>query len=317
MKRIDIIERLVAKGFSTNTLVKFNDNQLHKLSTKLLGEGLQVKADDLKNDPTLADKLKDLKDKDVTIVPEEMGALKQTPQSMEAYESEESPDIISFTIPKHAVSVLINGDSSGLEDDDEEEINNFVDKIVSKFGNANFMLPSEDEMDLGFCYRNDINNLGGECYKLLIKPSNKEVNENIKGKQKQKKSALNMKKLNAFVENVVDKKYHSLATKGDIVSLIKERMNEPVTNISEKTKGRLPEFMSFDSIVSAAEPQTKPDPKSPETIPSRPAEPRITPDQDPRRRPFRNPNEEPAVQPKPKAKTRILNKKMSMPIAAE
>jgi hypothetical protein len=126
-----------------------------------------------------------------------------------------------------------------------------------------------------------------------------------------------MKKLNAFVENVVDKKYHSLATKGDIVSLIKERMNEPVTNISEKTKGRLPEFMSFDSIVSAAEPQTKPDPKSPETIPSRPAEPRITPDQDPRRRPFRNPNEEPAVQPKPKAKTRILNKKMSMPMAAE
>jgi hypothetical protein len=220
MKRIDIIERLVAKGFSTNTLVKFNDNQLHKLSTKLLGEGLQVKADDLKNDPTLADKLKDLKDlkdKDVTIVPEEMDA---------AESIKKSP-------------------------------------------------------------------------------------------LKQKKSALNMKKLNAFVENVVDKKYHSLATKGDIVSLIKERMNEPVTNISEKTKGRLPEFMSFDSIVSAAEPQTKPDPKSPETIPSRPAEPRITPDQDPRRRPFRNPNEEPVIQPKPKAKTRILNKKMSMPIAAE
>jgi hypothetical protein len=215
MKRIDIIEKLVAEGFSANTLVKFNDNQLHKLSTKLLGEGLKVKADDIKSDPALVDKLKDMED--VTIVPEEMDA---------AESIKKSP-------------------------------------------------------------------------------------------LKQKKSALNMKKLNAFVENVVDKKYHSLATKGDIVSLIKERMNEPVTNISEKTKGRLPEFMSFDSIVSAAEPQTKPDPKSPETIPSRPAEPRITPDQDPRRRPFRNPNEEPAVQPKPKAKTRILNKKMSMPMAAE
>jgi hypothetical protein len=304
MKRIDIIEKLIAEGFSEKTLVKFNDNQLSKLSTKLLGEGLKVKADDLKNDPALADKLKD---KDVTVVPEED----------ETAESGESPDIISFTIPTHAVSVLINGDSSGLEDEEEEEINNFVDKIVSKFGNANFMLPDEDEMDLGFCYRNDINNLGGECYKLLIKPSNKGVNENLKGNQKKKKSVLNMKKLNAFVENVVDKKYHSLATKGDIVSLIKERMNEPVTNISEKTKGRLPEFMSFDSIVSAAEPQTKPDPKSPETIPSKPSEPRITPDKDPRRRPFRNPNEEPGVQPRPKAKTRVLNKKMSMPMAAE
>jgi hypothetical protein len=314
MKRIDIIEKLVAEGFSVNTLVKFNDNQLHKLSTKLLGEGLKVKADDIKSDPALADKLKD---KDVTIVPEEMGGLKQKNQSMETYESEESPDIISFTIPTHAVSVLINGDSSGLEDEEEEEINNFVDKIVSKFGNANFMLPSEDEMDLGFCYRNDINNLGGECYKLLIKPSNKEVNENIKGNQKQKKSALNMKKLNAFVENVVDKKYHSLATKGEIVSLIKERVSAPKNNITEKLQGRLPEFMSFDNIVSAAEPQTKPDPKSPDTIPSRPSEPKISPDQNPRKRPFRNPNEEPAVQPKPKAKVRKINNPASMPMAAE
>jgi hypothetical protein len=214
MKRIDIIEKLIAEGFSEKTLVKFNDNQLSKLSTKLLGEGLKVKADDLKNDPALADKLKD---KDVTVVPEEMDAVESV---------------------------------------------------------------KKDPL-------------------------------------KQKKSALNMEKLNAFVENVVDKKYHSLATKGDIVSLIKERMNEPVTNISEKTKGKLPEFMSFDSIVSAAEPQTKPDPKSPETIPSKPSEPRITPDKDPRRRPFRNPNEEPGVQPRPKAKTRVLNKKMSMPMAAE
>jgi hypothetical protein len=214
MKRIDIIEKLIAEGFSEKTLVKFNDNQLSKLSTKLLGEGLKVKADDLKNDPALADKLKD---KDVTVVPEEMDAVESVK----------------------------------------------------------------------------------------------------KAPLKQKKSALNMEKLNAFVENVVDKKYHSLATKGDIVSLIKERMNEPVTNISEKTKGRLPEFMSFDSIVSAAEPQTKPDPKSPETIPSKPSEPRITPDKDPRRRPFRNPNEEPGVQPRPKAKTRVLNKNMSIPMAAE
>lgn len=214
MKRIDIIEKLIAEGFSEKTLVRFNDNQLSKLSSKVLKEGLKVKADDLKNDPALADKLKD---KDVTIVPEEMDA---------------------------------------------------VEPIK----------------------------------KLSLK---------------EKKSALNMKKLNTFVENVVDKKYHSLATKGDIVSLIKERMNVPEGNMTEKLQGKLPEFMSFDSIVSSAQPQTEPAPRTPETIPSRPSEPKISPNENPRKRPFRNPNEEPAVQPKPKAKMKKMNNMSSMPMAAE
>lgn len=211
MKRIDIIEKLIAEGFSEKTLVRFNDKQLEKLSSKILKEGLKIKADDLKSDPALADKLKD---KDVTIVPEE-------------------------------------------------------EEVVKK------------------------------------------------GDAKQKKSTLNIKKLNAFVENVVDKEYHTLATKGDIVSLIKERINTPKNNITEKLQGRLPEFMSFDSIISAGQPQTEPAPQTPETIPSRPSEPKISPDENPRKRPFRNPNEEPAVQPRPKAKVKKINNMAAMPMAAE
>lgn len=68
MNRNEIITKLVKEGFSEKTLIRFNDNQLKKFSDKILGEGLKVKADDLKADPALADKLKD---KDVTVVPEE------------------------------------------------------------------------------------------------------------------------------------------------------------------------------------------------------------------------------------------------------
>jgi hypothetical protein len=252
MKRIDIIEKLVAEGFSVNTLVKFNDNQLHKLSTKLLGEGLKVKADDIKSDPALADKLKD---KDVTIVPE----------------SEESK--------------FVSCSSIGV-----------------KFA--------------GMCEKNTKKPVDS-CAKMGVKtPGYCYVGDKTPVKHKASTS-VNVKNLNEFVENIVDKQYHSLATKGEIVSLIKERVTAPKNNITEKLQGKLPEFMSFDNIVSAAEPQTKPDPKSPDTIPSRPSEPKISPDQNPRKRPFRNPNEEPAVQPKPKAKVRKINNPASMPMAAE
>jgi hypothetical protein len=146
MTRAQIIKKLISEGFSEKTLVKFSAKQLDKLSTKLLGEGLKVKADDLKSDPALADKLKDLED--VTVVPEE--------------EAEE---------PKK---------------------------------------------------------------KKIIKKEVKETSNKAGIK------SLNLKKLNEFVENVVDKQYHSLTTKGEISELIKEKFS----NLSEKeSMNKLPEFI--------------------------------------------------------------------------
>jgi len=91
-------------------------------------------------------------------------------------------------------------------------------------------------------------------------------------------------------------------------------LNESDVELSEKNVPRIPEFMSFDSIISAGEKE------APEKdAPGIDAPPKETPDvdrpeRDPRRAPFRNPNEEPAVDPRPKAKTKKLN---SMPMAAE
>jgi hypothetical protein len=84
----------------------------------------------------------------------------------------ESKDPVDFTIPNWAVAALINGDETGLTDDEQKRLAEFVEDTVNDFGNANFMLPSDDELDLGFCTQNDIDGrIGGDCTKLLLIPS--------------------------------------------------------------------------------------------------------------------------------------------------
>jgi len=89
----------------------------------------------------------------------------------ETQEPEYDDELIEFDIPNWALSPLINGDESGLSDEEQEKLDAFVQDVVSKYGNANFMLANEDELDLGFLRSNDIDNLGGEASRLLIKPS--------------------------------------------------------------------------------------------------------------------------------------------------
>jgi hypothetical protein len=85
-------------------------------------------------------------------------------------------DLLKFTIPNWALTSLINGDDSGLEDEDIEKIDKFVKETVDEYGNANFMLPDESEMDLGFKRSNDIDNLGNDCSLLYLRPSKKYEN---------------------------------------------------------------------------------------------------------------------------------------------
>lgn len=79
--------------------------------------------------------------------------------------------ILEFTIPTWAVPALINGDYSGLEDEDEEKLNKFVEKTVAKYGNALFMLGDKSE-ETEFHYRNDIDGtLGGDVTTLYLLPT--------------------------------------------------------------------------------------------------------------------------------------------------
>jgi hypothetical protein len=218
MKRIEIIKKLVAEGFSEKTLVNFNDKQLEKLSNKVLKEAQTVTT------------------------------------TKTVYNSKDAKDVAALN-------------------------------VALKNPNIN---------------KNDI-----------------EVKEEEEVASPKKVKKLDLKNLNEFVDQAVEKNYHSITTKGDIVSLIKEKLNESESDVSERMVPKLPEFMSFDSIVSAGEKEA-PGKEAPEVDTPEKDSPSIDrPDRDPRRDPFRNPNEEPAVDPDPKAKVRKLHKSNQMPMAAE
>jgi hypothetical protein len=155
----------------------------------------------------------------------------------------------------------------------------------------------------------------------VLKDKNIEVKEDAenigvkKDKKKKGKSALNLKNADAFVESVVNKQYHSVTTKSEMVELIKSKMNTIVSeDLNERKIPKLPEFLSFDSILSAGKPEEAP--VQPEVIPDTPTREKPRREDDPRKRPFRNPNEEPAADPDPKAKIKKLHRPM-MSMAAE
>ena len=81
-------------------------------------------------------------------------------------------NLISFTIPTWAVSSLVNGDDSGLENEDIEKLNKFLDKIVALYGNGFFMIGSDEDMEAEFSYRNDIDGtLGGDVVEMYLRPN--------------------------------------------------------------------------------------------------------------------------------------------------
>ena len=81
-------------------------------------------------------------------------------------------DLLDFDIPTWAVTSLVNSDDSGLEDDDIEKLNKFTDEIVAKYGNANFMMGSDEEMESQFKYKNDIDGvLGADVVTMYLQPT--------------------------------------------------------------------------------------------------------------------------------------------------
>lgn len=89
---------------------------------------------------------------------------------------ESKDDLIDFVVPQHYASALIDGDFSGLGDEDTEKLNSFISDVQRKFGNANFMLGDDEDMDLGFMTRSDVDNLGADMMRVYVNPNNSESN---------------------------------------------------------------------------------------------------------------------------------------------
>jgi hypothetical protein len=53
-------------------------------------------------------------------------------------------DLVDYVVPTHYATALINGDYSGLSDEEEQELNEFTETVIERTGNANFMLGNND-----------------------------------------------------------------------------------------------------------------------------------------------------------------------------
>lgn len=115
--------------------------------------------------------------------------------------------------------------------------------------------------------------------KKLAKPISKKEDycdacDCVKSKCKCKKS-----EMNEWVNSLVEKGYHPLTTKADMLETITKKINE---------SGNAPATKPAPREAPVKDPGTKEPPKRRD---------------DPRRTPFRNPNENPKVNPNPKAET--------------
>jgi hypothetical protein len=111
--------------------------------------------------------------------------------------------------------------------------------------------------------------------------------------------------IKGLVEN---KEFHSFTSKNEIMELIQTKLNESDTMVQHGPKVKkghngIPEFMSYDAIVSA-EPKTAPSKPAPTTKPG--TKPTPTRREDPRKTPF-----QPGPGPNPKPKAKIAEEKKS------
>jgi hypothetical protein len=284
MNRAETIEKLIKEGFSEKTLVKFNDNQLKKFAGKILKEAQTV---------TTTKTVYNSKD------PKDIAALNAALKNPDALKNQ--PAEVKEASKKKASKKSPKSDDGQTD----EELYNALSDMGWNYGEYG----SDDFDDDGFAEA--AMNLGYRWNEKKKKWYNRDTNESIK-------SSHGFKKINEFVNNIVDKKYHTMTTKSEMVELVKSKMKTVVSeDLTEKRMSkmpRIPEFLSFDAIMSSGKPEEAP--AQPEVIPDTPTREKPTREDDPRRRPFRNPNEEPGVDPDPKAKIRKISRP-NMSMAAE
>ena len=95
------------------------------------------------------------------------------PIEEEGEEGHKDNDLIDYIVPSWSMAGLINGDFSGLSDEEIKKLEAFIESVTNENGNAVFLIDDiEGKDNLGFKHRNDIDDLGGDVYRVYIKPNN-------------------------------------------------------------------------------------------------------------------------------------------------
>jgi hypothetical protein len=325
MKRTELVEKLIKEGFSEKTLVKFSDNQLIQLASRMLSEEDMMIS---KKDPQYQQKVDSAKKQNKTI--EAYEELKGNQSKIDKNHNGKI-DADDFAIlNKEKKGEVEEGDyhnersGKALEKSKEDfpQLKNI--KKCDECGKVGTKCKcKKEEVDELLRFYDDdgnpIKNKKGEQDSVSTK------DKNFKKKTKSKKcsdcgkddkdckcdhSHLDEnRKIKNWVKGLVEnKEFHSFTSKNEIMELIQTKLNESDTMVQHGPKVKkghngIPEFMSYDAIVSA-EPKTAPSKPAPSTKPG--TRPTPTRREDPRKTPFQP---GPGTNPKPKAKMAEEKKK--------
>lgn len=95
----------------------------------------------------------------------------ETSSKYETGGSLKKKNLVEYVVPNWSVPCLINGDFSGLSDEDEKSLDEFTERVKNECGNAMFMLGEKSD-DYGFSHSNDVDNYAGDVTTLYINPDN-------------------------------------------------------------------------------------------------------------------------------------------------
>jgi hypothetical protein len=294
MKRNEIVEKLINEGFSEKTLVKFTDKQLSELSERVLGEqqkgsvvmkkattnavdvkkmtdqGLNV---ELREKELVGNQKKIDANKNGKIDAEDFKLLlkkKKKEQTNEEEEMDESLHGIMIGATKEKLKKSLGRDPK------DHEVEKELNKFVSAWKKDN------DKKSKKTKKCEDCDKPHKDCT----------CNKEYMGEGKEIKN---------WVKNLVEtEEFHSFTSKNEIMELIQTKLNESEMMVQHGPKVKkghngVPEFMTYDSIVAAAEPKTEPTTKP---APTKDPGTKTPPKKDPRKTPFQP---GPGPNPKPKA----------------
>lgn len=155
--------------------------------------------------------------------------------------------------------------------------------------------------------KNNNNKIDKEDFKLLLKKKGKEEKKCEDCDKPHKDCTCDKEymgegnEIKNWIKNLVEnKEFHSFTSKNEIMELIETKINETHMGVEHGPKVKkghngIPEFMSYDAIVTAAEPKTEPTTKP---APTKDPGTKTPPKKDPRKTPFQP---GPGPNPKPKA----------------
>ncbi len=73
-------------------------------------------------------------------------------------------DYFNYTISEHLLSAIINDDYSGLDNDEENELNRFL-SIANHYENATWSMPEHEDPHFAQC---DITGLHANCFDVKL-----------------------------------------------------------------------------------------------------------------------------------------------------